>query len=120
MSILSITRASLVNIGEWPAGCQSDIAVAMSPVEDTTGFAMQVDFSTTRDGVPDATMTLTTPTGVTVGNTATKEVILLKMATISTVTATKHGRYYVHVRRTDTGQHDRYALATIDFAKPAV
>ncbi len=120
-SILSLTRATLVNIGEWPAGCQSDIAVAMSPVEDTTGWAITAEFSRTQSGAVDATLTLTTAGGgVTVGNTATKEVILLKMATISTLTAALTGTYFIHVHRTDTGLHDRLALASVNFKKPAV
>lgn len=116
MSTVTATRAEVVDLGEYPSGSDADIMVAMVPAEDTTGWGITVDFSETRDG--DVVLSLTTADAeVTVGEGDDGERIRIKMASADTELT---GRHWMHVRRTDTGERDRYVLATIKFRGPSV
>lgn len=116
-SRITVSRAEVVDIGQVPPGFDSDIVVAMEPAEDTTGWAITADISATRDGTP--IVTLTTAGGdITVGQGDDNEQIVIDMTNADTVTL--RGQHWLHVRRTDSGERDRYAIATMNFKGPPV
>ena len=113
----SITRAEFIEIGEYPPGGDSDILVAMTPVEDTAGWAITADFSATRLGTP--ILTLTTGDGeIDVGEGDDGEIIRLKM--VHADTSALSGQHWLHVRRTDSGSRDRLVIGRINFKGPGV
>lgn len=121
-SDVSASRAVVLDLGEYPPGGDSDILIAMDPVEDTTSLAITADFSLTRNGSP--VLTLTTADGeITTGEGTNKEKIRLKMVHADTTAFDTNGngtRYWLHARITTSGDRDRIVIGTINFKGPAV
>jgi len=117
MPSITVSRAEVIDIGEYPPGSDADIIVVMDPVEDTSSLTVTAEFSLTRNGAVVHTMT-TADDEIDVGEGDGNEEIRIKM--VNADTSAWSGRRWLHVRITNSGGKDRIVLATMNFAGPAV